>query len=259
MGREGPRQPRQLRRQEEIRVKEYTDEVYAAEVKRMEEAFAPLVLNAKRLGRAMRIGTNHGSLSDRIMNRWGDTPAGMVESALEFARVCRKYDFHNFVFSMKASNPKVMIECYRLLVDRLAELGPDWNYPIHLGVTEAGEGEDGRIKSAIGIGSLLCDGSATPSASASPRTVPAKSPSAAISSPRSPSHLSPDPTWPTSDCQLGWDPFTFARRASAESPISADAVRRREPVRVVVTRATFDKVAPRFPEGGRRPRRSTRT
>ncbi len=106
----------------------------------------------------MRIGTNHGSLSDRIMNRFGDTPLGMVESALEFARIARKNGFHNFKFSMKSSNPKVMIECYRLLVARLNELGPDWNYPIHLGVTEAGEGEDGRIKSAIGIGSLLCDG-----------------------------------------------------------------------------------------------------
>ncbi len=106
----------------------------------------------------LRIGTNHGSLSDRIMNRFGDTPLGMVESALEFARICRKHDFHNFKFSMKSSNPKVMIECYRLLVARLEQEGADWNYPIHLGVTEAGEGEDGRIKSAIGIGSLLCDG-----------------------------------------------------------------------------------------------------
>src|SRR5438552_7237838 len=138
--------------------KEYTDEQYLAELKRIEERFTPLVKLCKDLGRAMRIGTNHGSLSDRIMNRFGDTPLGMVESALEFARIARKNDFHNFKFSMKASNPKVMIECYRLLVARLDQLGPDWNYPIHLGVTEAGEGEDGRIKSAIGIGSLLCDG-----------------------------------------------------------------------------------------------------
>src|SRR2546422_6133628 len=92
------------------------------------------------------------------MNRFGDTPLGMVESALEFARIARQHDFHNFLFSMKASNPKVMIECYRLLVARLNQLGADWNYPIHLGVTEAGEGEDGRIKSAIGTGSVLCDG-----------------------------------------------------------------------------------------------------
>src|SRR5271154_2338071 len=138
--------------------KEYTDEQYAAELKRIEEKFTPLVLEAKKLKRCLRIGTNHGSLSDRIMNRFGDTPLGMVESALEFAHIARKHDFHNFKFSMKSSNPKVMIECYRLLVARLNELGADWNYPIHLGVTEAGEGEDGRIKSAIGIGSLLCDG-----------------------------------------------------------------------------------------------------
>src|SRR5213083_2491638 len=139
-------------------VREYSDEQYAAELRRIEEAFSPLVLQCQRLGRALRIGTNHGSLSDRIMNRYGDTPLGMVESALEFARIARANDFHNFKFSMKSSNPKVMIECYRLLVARLNELGPDWNYPIHLGVTEAGEGEDGRIKSAIGIGSLLTDG-----------------------------------------------------------------------------------------------------
>ncbi len=106
----------------------------------------------------MRIGTNHGSLSDRIMNRYGDTPLGMVESALEFARIARDLNYHDFIFSMKASNPKVMIEAYRLLVARLAAEGPDWNYPVHLGVTEAGDGEDGRIKSAIGIGSLLSDG-----------------------------------------------------------------------------------------------------
>src|SRR5947208_850474 len=127
-------------------IKEYTDEQYAAELKRIEEKFTPLVKLCKELNRAMRIGTNHGSLSDRIMNRFGDTPLGMVESALEFARIARKNDFHNFKFSMKASNPKVMIECYRLLVARLNQLGPDWNYPIHLGVTDAGGGEDGRIK-----------------------------------------------------------------------------------------------------------------
>ena len=138
--------------------REYSDAEYEAELKRIEEEFGPLVEECKRLNRAMRIGTNHGSLSDRIMNRYGDTPLGMVESALEFARIARDRGFHNFKFSMKSSNPKVMIECYRLLAARLAQLGPDWNYPLHLGVTEAGEGEDGRIKSAIGIGSLLCDG-----------------------------------------------------------------------------------------------------
>lgn len=139
-------------------IREYTDEQYAEELARIEEEFTPLVKLCQEKKRAMRIGTNHGSLSDRIMNRYGDTPLGMVESALEFARIARAHDFHNFVFSMKASNPKVMIEAYRLLVARLYELGADWNYPLHLGVTEAGDGEDGRIKSAVGIGSLLNDG-----------------------------------------------------------------------------------------------------
>jgi len=139
-------------------IREYSDAQYAEELERIREEFTPLVLLCKDLGRAMRIGTNHGSLSDRIMNRYGDTPLGMCESALEFARLARENDYHNFVFSMKASNPKVMIEAYRLLVARLDAEGPDWNYPIHLGVTEAGDGEDGRIKSAIGIGSLLADG-----------------------------------------------------------------------------------------------------
>ena len=139
-------------------VREYTDAEYAAEIERIRGQFVPLVSLCKELGRAMRIGTNHGSLSDRIMNRFGDTPLGMVESALEFARIARDEGYHNFVFSMKASNPKVMIQAYRLLIARLNAEGPDWNYPIHLGVTEAGDGEDGRIKSAVGIGSLLADG-----------------------------------------------------------------------------------------------------
>ena len=139
-------------------IREYSDAQYAEELERIREEFTPLVHLCKDLGRAMRIGTNHGSLSDRIMNRYGDTPLGMCESALEFARIARDNDYHNFVFSMKASNPKVMIEAYRLLVARLDAKGADWNYPIHLGVTEAGDGEDGRIKSAIGIGSLLADG-----------------------------------------------------------------------------------------------------
>ncbi len=139
-------------------IREYTDAEYEEELERIREEFTPLVHLCKDLGRAMRIGTNHGSLSDRIMNRYGDSPLGMVESAFEFARIARDNDYHNFVFSMKASNPKVMIEAYRLLVARLEAEGGDWNYPIHLGVTEAGDGEDGRIKSAIGIGSLLADG-----------------------------------------------------------------------------------------------------
>jgi (E)-4-hydroxy-3-methylbut-2-enyl-diphosphate synthase len=141
-----------------FKIIEYSDEQYAAELTRIRQRFAPLVELCKERGIAMRIGTNHGSLSDRIMNRYGDTPLGMVESALEFARIARDLDYHAFIFSMKSSNPKVMIAAYRLLVARLNEEGADWNYPIHLGVTEAGEGEDARIKSAIGIGSLLADG-----------------------------------------------------------------------------------------------------
>jgi len=136
--------------------REYTDEEYKAELVRIEEKFKPLVLKLKSMGKAMRIGTNHGSLSDRVMNRYGDTPEGMIQSAFEYAEVCRKYDFHNFCFSMKASNVSVMIGAYRLLVRRQQERG--WDYPIHLGVTEAGDGEDARIKSSIGIGTLLAEG-----------------------------------------------------------------------------------------------------
>jgi (E)-4-hydroxy-3-methylbut-2-enyl-diphosphate synthase len=139
-----------------FKVIEYDDASYELELIKIEEKLLPLIEKCKRLKRVIRIGTNHGSLSDRIMNRFGDTPQGMVESALEFARICRKHDFHDFVFSMKASNPQVMILAYRLLAAEQRLLG--WDYPLHLGVTEAGEGEDGRIKSAIGIGSLLLDG-----------------------------------------------------------------------------------------------------
>ncbi len=137
-------------------VREYSDSDYEQELQRLYEAFTPLVLRAKTLGRALRIGTNHGSLSDRIMNRYGDTPLGMVESALEFLRIAESHAYKQIVLSMKASNPKVMIEAYRLLVQRMAQ--ENMHYPLHLGVTEAGDGEDGRIKSAIGIGSLLLDG-----------------------------------------------------------------------------------------------------
>ncbi len=137
-------------------VKEYTDEQYQSELDRMADKFIPLVRKCKANGVAMRIGTNHGSLSDRIMNRYGDTPLGMVESALEFVRLCETEGYQELIISMKASSPFIMIEAYRLLAERMDELGMD--YPFHLGVTEAGEGEDGRIKSAIGIGSLLEDG-----------------------------------------------------------------------------------------------------
>ncbi len=226
-------------------VKEYTDEQYAEELKRIEEKFTPLVLECKRLKRCMRIGTNHGSLSDRIMNRFGDSPLGMVESALEFARICRQHDFHNFKFSMKSSNPKVMIECYRLLVSRLEKEGADWNYPIHLGVTEAGEGEDGRIKSAIGIGSLLGDGlgdtirvSLTED---SPHEIPVC---------RDLLSLIPKLTntvTPFANNAFPFDPFHFEKRTTPEIWLN-DHVKcgGEQLIRVVVTRATFDKVAPKI-------------
>jgi (E)-4-hydroxy-3-methylbut-2-enyl-diphosphate synthase len=243
-------------------VKEYTDDEYAAELTRIGEAFVPLVLECKRLNRALRIGTNHGSLSDRIMNRYGDTPLGMVESALEFARICRAHDFHDFKFSMKSSNPKVMIECYRLLVARLEQEGPDWNYPIHLGVTEAGEGEDGRIKSAIGIGSLLCDGlgdtirvSLTED---SPREIEVcrdlldqipKLTMTQVRGVRAPEGSLPgEPAGPEDGAAFPFDPFTFTRRPTPEIEL-ADGIRcgGEQTVRVAVTRATWDKVAPKIP------------
>lgn len=135
---------------------EYTEESYQAELDRIEEKFTPLVKICEENGTAMRIGTNHGSLSDRILSKYGDTPEGMVESAMEFLRICRKNNFHEIVLSMKASNTLVMVQAYRLLVATMKAEG--MNYPLHLGVTEAGDGEDGRIKSAIGIGALLEDG-----------------------------------------------------------------------------------------------------
>jgi (E)-4-hydroxy-3-methylbut-2-enyl-diphosphate synthase len=225
--------------------KEYTDEQYAAELKRIEEKFTPLVLEAKKLKRCLRIGTNHGSLSDRIMNRYGDTPLGMVESALEFARICRQHDFHNFKFSMKSSNPKVMIECYRLLVARLNKLGDDWNYPIHLGVTEAGEGEDGRIKSAIGIGSLLCDGlgdtirvSLTED---SPREIEVCTDLLAQIPILSNSKVK------IADKDFPFDPFHFEKRETPEIELNENVKCGGEQlIRVVVTRATWEKVAPKI-------------
>ena len=139
-----------------FQVKEYSDSEYDNEIQRLHESFSPIVKRCKELGRAMRIGTNHGSLSDRIMNRYGDTPLGMCESALEFIRIAESHGFKDIILSMKASNPKVMIQAYRLMVAKMLE--EDMHYPLHLGVTEAGDGDDARIKSAIGIGSLLYDG-----------------------------------------------------------------------------------------------------
>lgn len=136
---------------------EYTDKEYNNELDRIREKFVPLINQCKKYGTAMRIGTNHGSLSDRIMSRYGDTPMGMVESALEFVRICEQENYHDIVLSMKASNTRVMVQAYRLLVNRLDAEGLK-PYPLHLGVTEAGDGEDGRIKSSVGIGTLLEDG-----------------------------------------------------------------------------------------------------
>jgi (E)-4-hydroxy-3-methylbut-2-enyl-diphosphate synthase len=225
-----------------FKILEYTDEQYSAELERIRERFTPLVKRCQELGRAMRIGTNHGSLSDRIMNRYGDTPLGMVESALEFARIARNLDYHAFVFSMKSSNPKVMINAYRLLVARLREEGDDWNYPIHLGVTEAGEGEDARIKSAIGIGSLLHDGigdtvrvSLTedsvheiPVARALAETGNRKPETGKIGN---------------AETRVSFDPFSYQRRGSKTIERNGVKLGGEELMRVVVRQSSFDKVA----------------
>ncbi len=228
--------------------REYTDEQYALELARIEEQFAPLVEECKTRGRALRIGTNHGSLSDRIMNRFGDTPLGMVESALEFARIARDLDFHNFKFSMKSSNPKVMIECYRLLAARLAELGPDWNYPLHLGVTEAGEGEDGRIKSAIGIGSLLCDGLGDTIRVSLTEDSPNEIAVCADLIAQIPELTCSDSDVP--DVPVAFDPFDFCRRATPEIDLTDDVkCGGEQTIRVVVTEAAWEKLAPRIKPG----------
>jgi len=272
-------------------VREYTDSEYEAEIGRIRDRFFPLVRLCKERGVAMRIGTNHGSLSDRIMNRFGDTPLGMVESALEFASIARELDYHELVFSMKSSNPKVMIQAYRLLVSRLealsecedvpagagridcpqgspngrdererasqmqnAECGmiqprdssisnstfpisnSSWNYPIHLGVTEAGDGEDGRIKSAIGIGSLLADGigdtirvSLTED---SIHEIPVARELVRIAELRRLSHLE----------GLPFTPFSYARRSSEKISAARIPTGGDELVRVAVHRRIFDSV-----------------
>src|SRR5438552_3822729 len=236
-------------------IREYTNEQYASELARIRERFSPLVDLCKKRRIAMRIGTNHGSLSDRILNRYGDTPLGMVESALEFARIARDLDYHDFVFSMKASNPKIMIAAYRLLVARLNELGSDWNYPLHLGVTEAGEGEDARIKSAIGIGSLLADGigdtirvSLTED---SPHEIPVAR--ALIENIRKTSNA----LRPTPNVELSFDPFSYQRRATETLAIAGidDPGQRiklggAELIRVVIRQSSFDKMAHKIDKMG---------
>src|SRR5437773_1691085 len=238
-----------------FKIIEYSDEQYAAELTRIRQRFAPLVELCKERGIAMRIGTNHGSLSDRIMNRYGDTPLGMVESALEFARIARDLDYHAFIFSMKSSNPKVMIAAYRLLVARLNEEGADWNYPIHLGVTEAGEGEDARIKSAIGIGSLLADGigdtirvSLTedsiheiPVAKALIDSVAAGVSRANSTSPAA------DTAATTGEAKtavrLSFDPFSYQRRTTKKLEREGVQVGGDELVRVVIRKEQHEKIA----------------
>jgi (E)-4-hydroxy-3-methylbut-2-enyl-diphosphate synthase len=205
----------------------------------------------------MRIGTNHGSLSDRIMNRYGDSPLGMVESALEFARIARDMGYHEFVFSMKASNPKVMIEAYRLLVARLnelenaeggtrnAELAPDsWAYPIHLGVTEAGDGEDGRIKSAIGIGSLLNDGIGdTIRVSLTEDSVHEIPVAQAMVAPFNARSAGEDVVLVDGEVPLSYDPFSYRRRETARVEIDGVALGGEETMRVFTSQAKWDALA----------------
>src|SRR5438105_2557348 len=223
-----------------FKIVEYTDEQYAAELERIRQRFTPLVRLCRQRGIAMRIGTNHGSLSDRISNRYGDTPLGMVESALEFARIARDLDYHAIVFSMKSSNPKVMINAYRLLVARLEAEGDDWNYPIHLGVTEAGEGEDARIKSAIGIGSLLHDGigdtirvSLTED---SVHEIPVARELIEITNRIEPAKAV------TGVEQVSFDPFSYQRRSSQSIQRNGVKLGGEELIRVVVRQANYDRV-----------------
>lgn len=230
-------------------VKEYTDEVYAEEVARLETAFRPLVELCQKRGIAMRIGTNHGSLSDRIMNRFGDTPLGMVESALEFARLARRYNFHNFLFSMKASNPKVMIEAYRLLVTKLEAEGSDWNYPIHTGVTEAGEGEDGRIKSAIGIGALLQEGVGDTIRVSLTEDSPHEIPVCRALIEQVVELSRNDVDVSKLNIVEKRDPFNYVRRSSHLMEQEGTRFGGEELVRVVVPQHVWDKVAPRIKPG----------
>ncbi|MBR7109945.1 MAG: (E)-4-hydroxy-3-methylbut-2-enyl-diphosphate synthase, partial [Akkermansia sp.] len=224
--------------------RDYTDFEYEEELERVRKAFTPLVLFCKEHGRAMRLGANHGSLSDRILNRYGDTPEGMVESALEFARVARDLNYHRLVFSMKSSNVKVMIQAYRLLVRRLAEEGADWNYPIHLGVTEAGEGEDARIKSATGIGSLLADGIGdTLRVSLTEDPVFEVAPGFELAAPYQPGVAHPQTELATEPA-APFDPYVFTKR-------KADVIKRgemtlgwNEPVRVVLPKAACEALSP---------------
>ena len=217
--------------------RDYSESEYEQELERIRVAFSPLVLFCKEHGRAMRLGANHGSLSDRILNHYGDSPEGMVESALEFARVARELDYHNFVFSMKSSNVKVMIAAYRLLVKRLNdENGEGWNYPIHLGVTEAGEGEDARIKSAIGIGSMLADGIGdTLRVSLTEDALYEIAPGFELASPYQPgcSHRAAC----QSEASPSFDPLRYSKRKAELIEIQGQSLGWNEPVRVMLPAA----------------------
>jgi (E)-4-hydroxy-3-methylbut-2-enyl-diphosphate synthase len=222
-------------------VKEYSDEQYAAELDRIRERFTPLVKLCQQRGVSLRIGTNHGSLSDRIMNRYGDTPLGMVESALEFARIARDLHFHDFIFSMKASNPKVMVAACRLLVARLYQAGPDWNYPLHLGVTEAGDGEDGRIKSAIGIGSLLADGLGdTVRVSLTEDSVHEIPVAQALVEPY---NRAATESAQVNSIELPFDPFQYNRRPAEKMKVGEVSAGADELIRVGVRQKSFDQIA----------------
>ncbi|HEY4989107.1 MAG TPA: (E)-4-hydroxy-3-methylbut-2-enyl-diphosphate synthase [Opitutaceae bacterium] len=220
-------------------VRDYSDEDYARELERLHEAFSPLVKRSRELGRSMRIGTNHGSLSDRIMNRYGDTPLGMVESALEFLRIAESHGFRDIILSMKSSNPKVMIEAYRLLVERMND--EDMHYPLHLGVTEAGDGEDGRIKGSIGIGSLLLDGLGDTIRVSLTEDSVYEIPVAQAIAAKAMSLWRADSTDLTETDSI--DPFHFDRRETAALQLGGSAVGPEQPPRVVVRVAGSDQAA----------------
>lgn len=192
---------------------DYTDQAYEAELERIRQKFTPLVKICKEYGTAMRIGTNHGSLSDRIMSRYGDTPLGMVESALEFLRICEDLNYYDIVLSMKASNPQVMVQAYRLLVQKLDDEGFK-PYPLHLGVTEAGDGEDGRIKSSVGIGTLLEDGLGDTVRVSLTEEPEAEAPVARIMVDRYIDRAGHKPIKPIVESPI--DPFAYVRRTTRE-------------------------------------------
>ena len=217
-------------------VREYSNADYDAELERLHDAFSPLVKRCKELGRAMRIGTNHGSLSDRIMNRYGDTPLGMVESALEFLRIAESHDYRAIILSMKSSNPKVMIQAYRLLVERMAQ--ENMHYPLHLGVTEAGDGEDGRIKSAIGIGSLLLDGLGDTIRVSLTEDSVYEIPVARAIAEKAMSLWMPETAPAATDAGDGIDPYHFAKRETVPLTLGGNiTVGPEQPPRVIVRAA----------------------